>query len=151
MSAVTAFGEPDQVLRVHRDVPAALARAAQHAIPMQRRAVDDGRQRLALAERGDAADDVAGGAFGRARSAIVALGTPSAAAAALSDSLDGTGSTATARPFGHGDDQRLEDLLGVRRPRRRRARRRPPRRTTRSAGRAWYAAPRGEPRRPAGP
>ena len=84
----------------HRDVQPALARAAQHPVPLQRRVVDDRRQRLALAQRRDAADDVAGGALGGGGSAIAALGTPSAAAAAFSDSLDGTGSTATASPFG---------------------------------------------------
>ena len=44
---------------------------------------------------------------------MAAFETPSAAAAAFSDKVAGTGSTATARPPGMASDQRLEHLAGL--------------------------------------
>src|SRR6476660_640968 len=58
------IGERDQIRGCQRDVPAALACAAQHPVPPQSRGVDDGGQRLALAERGDATDHIAGRTLG---------------------------------------------------------------------------------------
>src|SRR3954453_12511648 len=50
--------QPDQILRVQRDVPAALTRTAEHPVPVQRRGIDHGRQRLALADRRYSPDHV---------------------------------------------------------------------------------------------
>src|SRR6478752_10521546 len=53
-------GQRHQILRCQGDLQATFAGTTQHPVPLQRRTVDHGGQGLSLAQRRDAADDVAG-------------------------------------------------------------------------------------------
>ena len=113
MSAVTALVSRIRSCGCHGDIPAALARAAQHPVPAQRRAVDHGRQRLALAQRGDAADDVARRPFALPPGRPWSPWHAQRRGGGLQRQLDGTGSTATASPLGSAMTRVLKTCCGV--------------------------------------
>ena len=113
MSAVTALVSAIRSCGCQRDVPAALARAAQHPVPAQRRAR---RRRSAARLRWPSGEmppiDVAGGAFGGRPVGHGGLRHAQRRGGGLQRQLRRHRQHRDGQPLGQRDHQRLEDCSG---------------------------------------